>query len=134
MSDITITNIENAAAVLSFQIMRSAGRELPIPVQCVFDRIERKAKAEHPEFEKARVALCEKFAAKDGQGNPMRLENGDYDIPDLDAFQAAFQPIANETVTLSGVRKVTLAELGDVKITRVEYDGLRPFIVDPDGE
>lgn len=133
MADITLTNAQNAAAATSFLIMQKAGRELPFPARYALGKIQRKVMPEFEDYEKARMALCAQHAVQGDDGKPQMLANGAYDILDMAAFTAALQPILDETVTISGVRKVKVAEMGDVKLTDVELDGLLPFLEDTDG-
>ena len=43
---------------------------------------------------------------------------------------AEVSALGQETVTLTGLRAVTLDELGDVKLCDAEMTGLRPFLVE----
>lgn len=130
MADLTITNKQIAAAHHAFQVMAAAGREFPFPTRYAMNKIARKVASEFQDYEKTRVALCEQFAEKDGEGQPKRHPNGTYVIPDLPAFEAALAPVLAETATITGIRLLTFAEMGDVKLTDGEMEGVEPFIIE----
>ncbi len=93
-------------------------------------KAKRKALAEIEDLEKTRLKLCIQFAIKDEANEPKLTPEGRYEIAEVEAFNAEWAKVLAEEVTLTGVRAVTLAELGDAKITPDELEGLGVFLVE----
>ncbi len=104
-----------------------------------------KAAAELETLEATRVALCEAHAIKDDTGAPVRVD-GQYQFADLAAFEADWQKLLAEHVTLHDVRAVTVAELEGASRVIPQVGGppavvrgipsdvlfaLGPFVADP---
>lgn len=130
MPDLTITTQDALTADHAFQVMQAAGRELLFPTQYALDKIARKVAAEVADY---RTAAMTTFAALAAEGKADAVPNGYQAKPEyLDEITALLAPALAESVTLTGVRKIRMTELADVKLTRVELEGLRPFLDDSD--
>ncbi len=144
MSDLTLTLKE---LVLARPGLEAIG-EYAIPstiASYALRKAKTKAAAELTDLEAERIKLCESHAVKDDAGAALRVD-GQYQFADPAAFEAAWQALLAEPVTLNGVRAVTVAELEGASRVIPQIDGppvvvrgipsdvlfaLGPFVVDP---
>lgn len=81
-------------------------------------------------IEKERVKLVERFSEKDADGKPVMLDETHIKISDPEAFNAAFQELLAEEVTLPGARPVTVDQLEGSNATPRELLTAGPFVVE----
>jgi adenylosuccinate lyase len=78
------------------------------------------------DIEKCRIAACEKYSAKNEKGEPKTLEDGSYDIADMDSFQKEFQELLMIEVEVPEYQ-VSIADLPNEYIMP-EFQGRDIFI------
>jgi hypothetical protein len=88
-------------------------------------------------YEETRMALATEHSHQNEDGSPKRIVTevegksvAVFDLKDREAFAAALQSLQSEPVTLSGVRPVTLEELGNASISEATMTLLGPLVVD----
>lgn len=86
-----------------------------------FGRQAEKIEREIQGWEKARIALNERHCRRDADGKPVMIDvpgGQKYDLGDnLVAFNTELEQMGEEPITLTGVRMVLHAELGDCPLT-----------------
>lgn len=94
----------------------------------------RKATPEFKDIETHRLALCQTHAKKDDAGVPVLYTNPDgkeaFVFEDLGAFQTALDALFAESVTLTGVRAVTIAELKGTEVAPHIFAMLDTFVTE----
>jgi hypothetical protein len=134
MAEITVTTSEAIAYLTSRAAMARAGRELPFRAGYVFAKLDRKIADELTEYDKARLALCEKHALRDENGACVKEnEQFKFSPEGLDAFSTELSGALEEPLTLSNVRKVKLSEIATMTLSGAEQVGLLPFLEDDEG-
>ena len=129
MADLTLTAGELVDAARALGAIR--GRKFNNPkASYALSRIMVKADKELTTLEEQRVKLCEQHAAKDDEGKAKKLEDGRYDIPDMEAFTKDWNAIRSETVMLPGCRPITVDETEGAGLTPDEFKDLGPFVVE----
>ena len=131
MADFTISTQELANAVQGFNL-------------CAFDAMTptgaHRLRVLKPElnrvfaaYSESRMAAVRKHATKGEDGEPLTQNEGrEYAFTDeaKAAFIAELAPILAEPVTLVGCRPLTLADLGDCRISTQAMDLLGPFVIE----
>lgn len=92
-------------------------------------KAKKKATGELETIEAARVALCERHAQRNAEGVITRVD-GQYQFVDPAAFQAQWQALLAESITLPGVRAVTVTELAGATVSPDVLFSLGPFVVE----
>lgn len=89
--------------------------------------------AEVKAYEEQRIKLCEKYAKKDGEGNPV-IEAGNYIFEQDGALEMTEQigALLAETVDVK-IRKVSLESIGCAKLSPAQIESIE-FMLDIDGE
>lgn len=92
-------------------------------------KIASKAGEEIKLYDEQRTAICEKYAQKDDDGNPV-VKNGVYDIPTekLSNFTKEVTELQEENVVLD-VKKITLEDIENVGLSAVQVEHIE-FILD----
>jgi len=137
MSDLTVTNADLWSALVPVApstegaLLHLAALDLPGIASYAIKKLKRKAVEEYADLDAARLALVQKYAEKDAAGKAVPTEDGKGTvIADPAGFNADFQAILKQSVTLAGCRQIALSELGDVKISANVLDALDAFIVE----
>ncbi len=129
---LTITTEQALLYQSSRNEMAAKNRELPFKTGYRLERIDEKIDAELRVFSKKRGEKATELCDKDEQGQPIRLDNGNLRLsPQAVAEFAEFvSPLLEEPLALPGIKLLTLAEFGDLALTKQELTGLRPFVID----
>jgi len=140
MSDLKVTNAECWVAGMpqgdSPPVLADVGKwTLPIKSAYAFTKIRRKVAEALKDVNEAREQLLIKHTDKDADGKPLTRDaaNGqkEYAVTDMQAYQSEFQALLEESVELTGCRKVTLEEMGeDARPTPVQMEALAPFLAE----
>lgn len=139
MSDLTLTN-QALATAFGYPVTPDGALQrlyrnpdtYSIPAYAI-RKAFRKGQAAIQNIEADRQDLLESFAQKDEAGEKVPDGNGGVLLKDVAGFSKEYAALMNKSVTLEGVRAVTLKELENIKLSPEDLDHLGPFVVESDG-
>ena len=97
------------------------GKKFPVKISYAIAKNVKKLAEEHADYEKQRIKLCEEFANKDNDGNPILID-GKYDIPEqnLEEFNDSVNELRDAEIDVD-IHFVSFSEL-DKCDTNERYD------------
>ena len=97
------------------------GKKFPVKISYAIAKNVKNLAEEHADYEKQRIKLCEEFANKDKDGNPVSVD-GKYDIPNdsLKEFNDAVNELRDTEIDVD-IHSVSFSEL-DKCDTNERYD------------
>ena len=96
-------------------------KRFPVKISYAIAKNVKKLAEEHADYEKQRIKLCEEFANKDNDGNPVSVD-GKYDIPNdsLKEFNDSVNELRDTEIDVD-IHSVSFSEL-DKCDTNERYD------------
>lgn len=96
-------------------------KRFPVKISYAIAKNVKNLAEEHADYEKQRIKLCEEFANKDKDGNPILID-GKYDIPDchLEEFNDVVNELRETEIDVD-IHSVSFSEL-DKCDTNERYD------------
>lgn len=87
------------------------GKKFPVKISYAIAKNVKKLAEEHADYEKQRIKLCEEFANKDNDGNPILID-GKYDIPEqnLEEFNDSVNELRDAEIDVD-IHFVSFSEL-----------------------
>jgi len=93
------------------------GQELPAPIAFRLARLIKQVEEVLRDYDAQRLVLLEKYAKREGNNFVFRKEDGAADEEAVRAFLEEHARLIAEEIELPGVRRLSLADLKDIRLT-----------------